>query len=77
MMLDFIRQVFGSPGGKKLLAKKIVSLIPEHTVYVEPFVGGGAVYFTKEPSEKEIISDKDPDIIFAYKFIKNLTPEKL
>lgn len=77
MMLDFIRQVFGSPGGKKLLAKKIVSLIPEHAVYVEPFVGGGAVYFTKEPSEREVISDKDSDIIFAYKFIKNLTPEKL
>jgi len=72
-----IRPAFGSPGGKRYLAKTIVSYIPEHKVYVEPFVGGGAIFFAKEPSEVEIINDLDPEIAFAYRFIKNLTDEKL
>jgi DNA adenine methylase len=65
-----IRPAFGSPGGKKLLSKIIVSYIPEHKIYVEPFIGGGAVYFAKKPSESEILNDKDSEIAFAYKFIK-------
>ncbi|GAG53665.1 unnamed protein product, partial [marine sediment metagenome] len=63
------RPAFGSPGGKRFLAKTIVSYIPEHKTYVEPFLGGGAVFFAKEPSEVEVINDLDKDIFFAYKFI--------
>ncbi len=77
MMLDFIRQVFGSPGGKHWVANKIVSLIPPHKIYIEPFAGGAAIYFAKEPSEKEVLNDIDSEIAFAYKFIKNITPEKV
>ena len=29
-------------GGKQQLAPTIVSIIPSHRVYVEPFIGGGA-----------------------------------
>ena len=38
-------------GGKKRLAPEIVNLFPhdyEHLHYVEPFFGGGAVFFKKE-----------------------------
>ncbi len=31
-------------GGKQQLASKIVSLIPEHRIYCEPFIGGAAVF---------------------------------
>jgi len=31
-------------GGKQKLSKLIVSLIPKHRMYVEPFFGGGAVF---------------------------------
>lgn len=57
-------------GGKQQLAGKIVSLIPEHTVYCEPFVGGAAVFFRKEPSEVEIINDINSEIINFYEVLQ-------
>ena len=66
-----IRPAFGSPGGKRFLAKTIVSYIPEHKTYVEPFAGGGAVLFNKKKSEREIINDADPELIATYKFLRN------
>jgi DNA adenine methylase len=71
------RPAFGSPGGKRYLAKTIVGYIPEHKTYVEPFVGGGAVFFAKEPSEVEVINDLDKDIAFAYRFMKKISDEDL
>jgi len=65
-----IRPAFGSSGGKKYLAKTICSYIPDHKVYVEPFIGGGAVLFCKKPSEKEAINDLDKEISGAYKYIQ-------
>lgn len=67
-----IRPAFGSPGGKKSLAQKIVSLIPEHKKYVEPFIGGGAVFFAKKSSPMEILNDRDAQIIEAYRFIQSV-----
>jgi len=50
-------------GGKNRLAKTIISLIPKHKTYVEPFFGGGQVFFHKEPSDVEIINDLSHDIV--------------
>ncbi|MBA7534306.1 DNA ligase [subsurface metagenome] len=72
-----VKPAFGSPGGKKFLARTIVSYIPEHKTYVEPFIGGGAVLFAKEPSESEVINDLDKEIAFAYRFIKRITDEDI
>ncbi|MBZ5505872.1 MAG: DNA adenine methylase [Acidobacteriia bacterium] len=33
-------------GGKNHIARKIISLIPEHTCYIESFCGGAQVFFT-------------------------------
>src|ERR1700737_1860950 len=50
-------------GGKNRLAKKIISLIPEHTTYVEPFSGGAQVLFHKPLSKVEVLNDLDFDIV--------------
>lgn len=76
-LLEGIRPAFGSPGGKRQLAQLIASLIPEHKKYVEPFIGGGAVFFAKDPSETEIINDLDPEIALAYRFIQGMSESSL
>ncbi|MCA0229900.1 MAG: DNA adenine methylase [Bacteroidetes bacterium] len=44
-------------GGKQQMLSHILPKIPTHKIYVEPFFGGGAVFFAKPPSEAEIIND--------------------
>lgn len=44
-------------GGKQKMLRHILPLIPSHTTYVEPFAGGLAVFFAKQISPVEIISD--------------------
>src|SRR5690242_11641296 len=50
-------------GGKNRLATKIISLLPEHTTYVEAFAGGAQVLFHKPPSNVEVLNDLDFDIV--------------
>lgn len=50
-------------GGKNRLAKKILSILPEHTTYAEPFAGGAQVLFHKTPSNVEVLNDLDFDIV--------------
>ncbi len=57
-------------GGKQQLAKKIIELIPGHKIYCEPFIGGGAVFFGKEPSKVEIINDTNSELINFYKIVQ-------
>ncbi|MGM9478061.1 DNA adenine methylase [Pedobacter sp. GSP4] len=57
-------------GGKQKLARKIVSLIPEHTLYCEPFIGGAAVFFAKLPSKVEVINDTNKELINFYRVAK-------
>lgn len=73
---EAVRQPFGSPGGKRYMADRLVRMIPDHKVYVETFIGGGAVFWKKKPSEKEVINDKDSDIVMAYRTIQNMTDEQ-
>ncbi|HEX3822676.1 MAG TPA: DNA adenine methylase [Candidatus Sulfotelmatobacter sp.] len=50
-------------GGKNRLAARVISMLPEHLAYVEPFAGGAQVFFHKQPSEVEVLNDLDGDIV--------------
>jgi DNA adenine methylase len=45
-------------------------MIPNHQVYCEPFCGGAAIFFAKEPSKVEIINDTNGEIINFYEVLK-------
>jgi DNA adenine methylase len=71
------KTIWGSPAGKKRLAKRLAAMLPAHKTYVEPFAGSAAVLFAKEPSAIEVINDADSEIADAYKLIQKLTPAAL
>ena len=58
-------------GGKYRLANKIVSKIPEHTCYCEPFAGAAWVLFAKDPSPSEVLNDWQLDIVNLYRVLQN------
>jgi DNA adenine methylase len=74
---DVEKRVFRSPAGKRYVVRFLLPLIPEHRRYVEPFAGSAALYFAKEPATEEVLSDLDPEIAFAYRFVQRMTPETL
>jgi len=53
-------------GGKQNLTSEILSMIPSHKIYVEPFFGGGAVFFAKGKSYLEVINDKNEMLMNFY-----------
>lgn len=53
-------------GGKQQLAKLIISLIPKHKLYCEPFTGGGAVFFQKPASKVEVLNDTNNELMNFY-----------
>lgn len=58
-------------GGKQKLISEILPRIPQHTLYCEPFIGGAAVFFAKEPSPVEVINDTNKEVINFYQVAKN------
>jgi len=69
-----MKQPYGRIGGKRFLSKYIVSIFPpEYDVYVEPFFGGGSVFYKIKDyhDHKEVINDIDPKIYTILKMLKN------
>ena len=57
-------------GGKRRLAKQLLPLVEGHRTYVEPFAGGAAVFFMKEPASVEVINDINGDLVNLYRVVK-------
>lgn len=58
-------------GGKIQILKYILPRIPDHRIYVEPFFGSGAVYWSKEPTQVEAINDIDAEVVNFYNVLKH------
>ncbi|AOC91124.1 Site-specific DNA-methyltransferase (adenine-specific) [Bacillus amyloliquefaciens] len=64
------------PGSKWSMTDWIISHMPEHKTYVEPFFGSGALFFNKQPSTIETINDLDSSVVNLFKVIRD-QPEEL
>ncbi len=63
-------------GGKRQLLSEIMPLINDkYSTFVEPFIGGGAVFFELQP-KKAIINDFNSELINVYLTVKD-SPEEL
>lgn len=60
-------------GGKNQMLDQYSSFFPtKYNKYIEPFIGGGAVFFHLKPN-KAILSDLNQDLMDCYAVIKNNT----
>jgi DNA adenine methylase len=57
-------------GGKSYLARRIIKLMPEHDVYVEPFCGGCSVLLNKPKAEGEIAGDAYGAVINFWRVLR-------
>ncbi len=71
-----MKNVLKYPGSKQRISRWICSFIPEHDVYLEPFFGGGAVFFNKKPAKIETINDLSAEIYNYFKILRD-KPEEL
>ncbi len=62
------------PGGKSREIQQIYGLIPEYKRYIEPFFGGGALYFHLQP-ETALINDTSSDLMCFYSLLREQSPE--
>lgn len=60
-------------GGKSKEIKYFKHLIPEYETYIEPFFGGGSVFFDQEP-QNAIVNDINNSLIHFYNEIKSNYP---
>ena len=65
-----MQSLLNYPGAKWGMAKQIVSMMPHHRSYLEPFFGSGAVLFNKPLSAIETVNDIDGDIVNFFKVLK-------
>jgi DNA adenine methylase len=62
-------------GGKTAIAGRIVSLLPPHEHYVEPFAGSLAVLLAKPPGRMETVNDLDGDLMTFWRVLRDRPAE--
>ena len=53
-------------GGKYMMSKQLINMLPRHIRCFEPFFGGGSMFFRKEKAEWNVLNDIDNDLINLY-----------
>jgi len=70
-----VNTVLKYPGAKNRIAPWIIDHIPEHSVYLEPYFGSGAVFFNKKPCKIETINDLNSDVVNYFKVLRDKANE--
>lgn len=65
-----LKPLFKYPGGKSGEYKYLKKLFPQFSTYVEPFLGGGAVYWNVEAKDW-IINDYSKELMNIYIYTRN------
>lgn len=71
-----MKPILKYPGAKWRLADWILSFMPPHEGYLEPFFGSGAVFFNKPHSRVETINDLDGAVVRFFRTCRE-QPEEL
>lgn len=73
-----VRPVAAWMGGKRALAPRLVEMIAgtPHTLYAEPFVGMGGVFFRRRQAPKgEVINDRNGDVTNLFRILQRHYPQ--
>lgn len=74
IQLTITKPVLKWAGGKSQLLNELNSRLPKsYNKYIEPFIGGGALFFNLKP-DQAIIADLNPELVNLYKSIAS-SPE--
>lgn len=69
--MEQLKPLLKYPGGKSSEWEIIKNNLPSNmNNYIEPFVGGGAVYFLLENNNHNYINDKSKELMLLYKYVK-------
>ncbi len=67
-----IKPVIKWAGGKSSLLPQLLPLFPERfSRYIEPFLGGGAVFFSLRHSGTSLLNDLNPELIELYETVRD------
>ncbi|MGC9217080.1 DNA adenine methylase [Acidithiobacillus sp.] len=73
-----VRPPFPWLGGKGRLADQILARLPAPSrdlAYIEPFFGGGAVFFARRPSGLEVINDANSEVVTFFRVLRDRTDD--
>ena len=71
-----VKPLFSYYGGKQRMAPNLLPLLPRHTVYVEPFCGGAALFWNKHQrtngsNYREVLNDANAQLVNLYRVMQD------
>ncbi|MEC1718738.1 DNA adenine methylase [Schinkia azotoformans] len=68
---DATRSVITAIGGKNRVAKKMIELMPEHNIYIEPFGNTASVLLRKPKVSTEVYNDIDGNVTNFFQVLQD------
>lgn len=66
-----IRPILSYFGSKNYLSAKLLSFIPPHKTFIDPFCGSASMLFRKPPSAVEIINDLNDNVYDLFRIVRD------